>query len=68
MNRSSENINIEFTVKSFALERGTRIATQADVVRMNMWIAWNAFEEVFRARKRSSAIEKSRAEKAEAQK
>lgn len=48
MNRSGENTNIEFTVGSFALERGTRIATQADVVRMNMWIAWNAFEEVFR--------------------
>jgi hypothetical protein len=35
---------------------------------MNMWIAWNAFEEVIRARERSSEIDKSRAEKEEAQK
>ena len=47
---------------------GTRICTQADVLRKNMWIAWNALEKAFMGSQRSSRVEKSRVEKVEVKK
>lgn len=46
--KNSEDTNNELTVNPHVPKRGTRICTHTDVLRRNLWLAWNILKKAIK--------------------